>query len=101
MKRGKEDGRVITLWPGSAIHAVVAFDNPRWEDFNYTYLPETEDNHFSFLGKGLTMAQEADSVTTEYLDTVDKPPVINHDPIPEPKNPYLVLEKRRKNTAAA
>ncbi|KAJ5772708.1 hypothetical protein N7520_003237 [Penicillium odoratum] len=73
MKRGKENGRVITLWPGSAIHAVVALENPRWEDFNYNYLPETEDNHYSYLGKGLTIAQEANLVTTEYLDTVSKP----------------------------
>ncbi|KAL6231968.1 hypothetical protein BDW75DRAFT_247546 [Aspergillus navahoensis] len=100
MKRGKEDGRVITLWPGSAIHAVIAFENPRWEDFDYTYLPETEDNHFSFLGKGLTIAQEADAVTTEYLDTVDMPPVINHEPVPDSENPYLVLEERKKAAAA-
>ncbi|OQU93638.1 hypothetical protein CLAIMM_00120 [Cladophialophora immunda] len=77
MKRGKEDGRVITIWPGSCIHAVVAFENPRWEDFNYEYLPETAENIFSWFGKGLTRAQEEDKVTTEYLDTVDKPPIIN------------------------
>jgi cation diffusion facilitator CzcD-associated flavoprotein CzcO len=90
MKRGKEDGRIITLWPGSAIHAVVAFDNPRWEDFDYTYLPETIDNRFSWLGKGLTLAQEADDVTTEYLDTVDKPPVLNEGDDPRRSdNPYI------------
>ena len=77
MKRGKEDGRVVTIWPGSCIHAVVAFENPRWEDFDYTYLPETEENYMTWLGKGLTLAQEADEQTTDYLDTVDKPPVIN------------------------
>lgn len=95
MKRGKEDGRVITLWPGSAIHAVIAFDNPRWEDFDYTYLPETEYNHFSWLGKGLALAQERDEVTTEYLDLVDKPPVINHEAIPEHESSYLTLEERQ------
>lgn len=76
MKRGKEDGRVITLWPGSCIHAVVAFDNPRYEDYNYTYLPETEDNIFSWLGKGLTIAQDEGRATTTYLDFVKQPPVI-------------------------
>jgi hypothetical protein len=76
MKRGKEDGRVVTIWPGSCIHAVVAFENPRWEDMDYTYLPETEDNHMTWLGKGLTLAQEHDKVTTEYLDTVNHPPVL-------------------------
>lgn len=79
MKRGKEDGRVITIWPGSCIHAVEAFENPRYEDFNYEYLPEIENNLFGWLGKGLTLAQEHEKVTTGYLDTVDKPPVINAD----------------------
>jgi len=77
MKRGKEDGRVVTIWPGSAIHAIVAFENPRWEDFQYEYLPETELNPMRFLGKGLSVAQVEDKVTTEYLDTVNKPPVVN------------------------
>ena len=77
MKRGKEDGRVVTIWPGSAIHASVAFENPRWEDFNYTYMPETEENPLAWLGNGLTLAQQREEVTTEYLDTVDKPPVVN------------------------
>jgi hypothetical protein len=95
MKRGKEDGRVITLWPGSAIHAVVAFDNPRWADFEYTHLPETDRNWFAWLGKGLTLAQEGDQVTTEYLDEIDKPPVVNAEEIPEHETPYLTLEDRR------
>lgn len=76
MKRGKENGRVITLWPGSCIHAVVAFENPRYEDFDYTYKAETEDHMFSWLGKGLTIAQDEGRTTTEYLDSVEKPPVI-------------------------
>ncbi|KAJ5924897.1 hypothetical protein N7454_007536 [Penicillium verhagenii] len=96
MKRGKEDGRVITLWPGSAIHAVVAFDNPRWEDFQYNYLPETEENRFSFLGKGLTLAQEANSVTTEYLDLVHKPTVINSQELPRLESPYVPAKERLK-----
>lgn len=77
MKRGKEDGRVITIWPGSALHAAYAYDNPRWEDFEYTYVPETEENYMSWLGNGLTMLQERNEHTTEYLDEVDQPPIIN------------------------
>lgn len=79
MKRGKEDGRVVTIWPGSALHAIYAYDNPRWEDFDYTYLPETEKNHLFWLGNGLTVLQEQGEHTTEYLEEVDKPPVVNHD----------------------
>lgn len=58
MKRGKEDGRVITLFPGSALHIFKVSENPRWEDFSFEYLPETEDNHFTWFGKGLTLSQE-------------------------------------------
>lgn len=80
MKRGKENGRVITIWPGSALHAAYAYDNPRWEDFEYTFAPETGDNYMSWLGNGLTLLQERNEHTTEYLDEVDQPPVVN--PLP-------------------
>lgn len=76
MKRGKETGRVVTLWPGSAIHAVIAFNNPRWEDFSYDYMPETTDNQLAWIGNGLTVSQKENRVTTSYLDEVDVPPVI-------------------------
>lgn len=82
MKRGKEDGRVITIWPGSALHITYSYANPRWEDFEYTYKPETEDNYLSWLGNGLILSQERNEHTTEYLDTVDQPPVINATPKP-------------------
>jgi len=80
MKRGKEDGRVVTIWPGSALHITYCYENPRWEDFEYTYLPETDNNYMSWMGNGMVLAQERNEHTTEYLDTVDKPPVINPEP---------------------
>ncbi|GAB7356257.1 hypothetical protein MBLNU459_g7069t2 [Dothideomycetes sp. NU459] len=92
MKRGKEHGRVVTLWPGSCIHGVVAFENPRWEDFNYEYLPETEENQLSWLGNGITLAQQEDRVTTSYLDTVDVPPVINPQDIGDLDNGYSAIK---------
>jgi hypothetical protein len=79
MKRGKEDGRVITIWPGSSIHTSAAYENPRWEDFNYTQTPETKVNFMGWLGNGLTVLQEQNAHTSDYLDTVDKPPIVNHD----------------------
>lgn len=78
MKRGKEDGRVITIWPGSALHAAYAYENPRWEDFEYTHHKLAQGNYMAWLGNGLTMLQERNEHTTEYLDTVDKPPAINN-----------------------
>lgn len=77
MKRGKEDGRVVTLWSGSCLHAVVAFQNPRFEDFNYEYMPETEENPYTWIGNGLTVAQQEGRADTSYLDIVDFPPVVN------------------------
>lgn len=81
MKRGKETGRVVTLWPGSCIHAVVAFENPRWEDFEYELMEEVEDSPLSWLGNGITQAQQEDRVTTDYLDTADVPPIYNPDSV--------------------
>ncbi|OAG37828.1 hypothetical protein AYO21_07934 [Fonsecaea monophora] len=79
MKRGKENGRIVTIWPGSAIHIVKSYENPRWEDFDYEYRPETKRNHLSWLGNGLTVLQEQDKHTADYLINVDQPPIVNHD----------------------
>lgn len=78
MKRGAERGRIVTIWPGSAIHILEAYKNPRWEDFDYTLCSETADDHLGWLGNGLTVLQEQGNHTAEYLDIVDQPPVI-HD----------------------
>lgn len=81
MKRGKEVGRVVTLWPGSSQHGVVAFKNPRFEDFVFEYMPETKENPLAWLGNGHTLSQHENRVTTDYLDEVDYPPVINPDDV--------------------
>ena len=45
-------------------------------------MPEVEDNMFGWFGNGLTVAQEERGKTTQYLDEVDIPPIINHGPRP-------------------
>lgn len=30
---------MVGLWPGSCLHALRALAHPRWEDFEYVYLP--------------------------------------------------------------
>jgi len=55
-KMGKEEGRVVALWPGSPLHAVHALTHPRWEDFNYEPLDPGVKNRFYWLGDGSTMA---------------------------------------------
>lgn len=65
---------MTALWPGSAVHAQIAFSNPKFEDFDYEYMREGQG--FSWLGNGLTLAQSQGGFTTSYLDTVDIPPPI-------------------------
>jgi len=79
MKRGKESGRIVTIWPGSSIHIMKTYEHPRWEDFDYTHCPETEDNYLRWMGNGLTVLQEQDKHTADYLHSVDVPPVIFPD----------------------
>jgi len=79
-KRNQDEGRIIGLWPGSSVHAQQVLRHPRFEDFVYVHLPTAHDNLLCWLGNGLTMAQKNEGNTTEYLDIVDLPPVINHGP---------------------
>lgn len=81
-KRNQDNGRVVGLWPGSSLQAQEAFANPRYEDFIYVQMPETETNPLAWFGNGMTVAQEKDEKTTGYLDDVEIPPVINHGPRP-------------------
>ncbi|THH07656.1 hypothetical protein EW145_g3232 [Phellinidium pouzarii] len=52
-KMGKEEGRVVGLWPGSCLHAAKTLQNPRWEDFNFEQLGDRK-NRFFWLGDGST-----------------------------------------------
>ncbi|KAG9222257.1 hypothetical protein CCMSSC00406_0006554 [Pleurotus cornucopiae] len=75
-KVGKEEGRVVALWPGSCLHAVEALEKPRWEDYNYELLDKGVKNRFFYLGDGLTKNEKirgGDMAT--YLDRIDYPPV--------------------------
>jgi len=81
-KRNSEEGRIVGLWPGSSAHAQTALESPRFEDFTFVQMPETRRNVMTWLGNGLTTAQEANEKTTQYLDTLDVPPAINKGPRP-------------------
>ena len=50
---GKEEGRVVGLWPGSCLHAVKTIEYPRWEDFNYERR-DAINNRMYWLGDGQT-----------------------------------------------
>ncbi|GAA6008727.1 flavin-containing monooxygenase [Rhodotorula paludigena] len=73
-KRGLEEGAVVALWPGSALHAVEALEHPRYEDFDYT-LASPSKNRFGWAGNGWTTTELEGGDTAYYLDNVDQPPV--------------------------
>lgn len=72
----KTDGRVTALWPGSSLHAVRALEQPRWEDFEYTYhgcggRGEGDKVPMSWLGGGFTAAdRDEDSDKAYYLTSL-------------------------------
>ncbi len=55
--------------------ALQVFQNPRWEDFDYTHAKETTLNMWGWLGNGTTKAQRDGKSTSDYLRNVDVPPV--------------------------
>jgi hypothetical protein len=73
-KNGKEEGRVVGLWPGSCLHAVRTFENPRWEDYEYVYMDE-RTNRFGYLGDGWTDVERKGGDTAFYMEEIDYPPV--------------------------
>ncbi|KAJ5698972.1 hypothetical protein N7462_000977 [Penicillium macrosclerotiorum] len=64
-KGGTEDGRIVALWPGSSLHAMKVFSNPRWEDFEYEYV---NDNPSGWFGDGWTENEKHNKIHVNYLD---------------------------------
>jgi len=62
---GKEEGRVVGLWPGSSLLFIHALTHPRWEDFNYEPLDAGVKNRFYWLGDGSTMADNLPEVDSK------------------------------------
>ncbi|KAI0737191.1 FAD/NAD-P-binding domain-containing protein [Daedaleopsis nitida] len=75
-KAGKEEGRIIGLWPGSTLHALRCLQYPRWEDFDYERVDPVA-NRMYWLGDGQTWNEK--TLTGDrawYLaeDFIDRPP---------------------------
>ena len=65
-KGGKKAGRISALWPGSSLHAIQVLENPRWEDFDYSYV---DGNEFGWFGNGWSHRDRGDDMArTYYLD---------------------------------
>jgi hypothetical protein len=69
-----EEGRITALCPGSSLHSMKVFENPRWEDFEYEYM---DDNSIGWLGDGWTEDEKHDRINVNYLDDehIDFPPL--------------------------
>ena len=56
-KGGKEEGRVVGLWPGNSNHANSALKNPRWEDWMYKHR-DPSNGLLGWLGDGWVEADQ-------------------------------------------
>ncbi|EIW55631.1 FAD/NAD-P-binding domain-containing protein [Trametes versicolor FP-101664 SS1] len=56
-KLGKDEGRVVGLWPGSTLHGMKALMHPRWEDYEYERADAVE-NRLHWLGDGQTHSEK-------------------------------------------
>ncbi|KAK9452462.1 steroid monooxygenase [Dipodascopsis uninucleata] len=67
-KNGKVNGPVVAMWPGSRMQWFEAISEPRFEDYNYTYIA---GNRFSYLGNGFSKRELDGADLTWYLDSPD------------------------------
>ncbi|KAG5789094.1 hypothetical protein H9Q69_011843 [Fusarium xylarioides] len=63
-KKGKANGRVTAMYPGSVIHYKEILDEFRTEDFVYEY---TSGNRFQFMGNGMTFREKNDEDLAWYM----------------------------------
>jgi hypothetical protein len=72
---GIAGSRIHGLWPGSAAHVTMVRRDPRWEDYEYTYLGDGEGkNRFRWqFGNGWTKKeQDPKSDMTSYLEPFER-----------------------------
>ncbi|KAI3533307.1 4-hydroxyacetophenone monooxygenase [Colletotrichum filicis] len=65
---GKAGSRIHGLWPGSATLATIVQREPRWEDFEYEYVGDSENPFLWYFGLGCTKRElDPESDVTPYL----------------------------------
>ncbi|OQE04921.1 hypothetical protein PENVUL_c028G07183 [Penicillium vulpinum] len=96
--RNIADGRNVAYYGGNGLNLTVAVRNPRWEDFDYTYLDELEGNPQSWLGNGFVVADVDGSSRVKHLrlENLDIPPVPTDD---EEKPKALAMQNGNKTSA--
>lgn len=65
---GKAGSRIHGLWPGSATLATIVQREPRWEDFEYEYIGDSDNPFLWYFGKGCTKQElDPEADVTPYL----------------------------------
>jgi hypothetical protein len=70
---GIKGGRIHGIWPGSGRHVNAVRREPRWEDWEYTYI-NPQGNRFGWLGNGWTTKDVKAVDGVEGLGDVDLTP---------------------------
>ncbi|KAK8052574.1 4-hydroxyacetophenone monooxygenase, partial [Apiospora rasikravindrae] len=55
---GRPGARIHGLWPGSGAHVETVLREPRWEDWEYTYLNKDGNRLMWYFGNGQTRKEE-------------------------------------------
>lgn len=70
----KHNGKIAALWVGSTIHYLRVVENPRYEDWDFTYM---YPNRWSYLGNGLGPDDVVpDSDLAYYVRQFDDSPIL-------------------------
>ena len=63
---------MTAVWPGSCLHGIMGWENPRWEDYDYVMYHR---NRFAYYGDGWTEVERNGGDPASYMDNIDYPPV--------------------------
>jgi len=83
--------KITGLWPGSTLHCIETLRSPRWEDYDYEYIPSQdgeETNQLAFLGNGWSINQTENGDTAWYLR--DEYRNMPNAPLPEDNDYYKI-----------
>ncbi|KAF7770364.1 hypothetical protein Agabi119p4_6338 [Agaricus bisporus var. burnettii] len=73
-KNGSASEKVTALWPGSTLHYMESLAEPRYEDWNFTYVGK---NRFAYLGNGFSQAEsDLTADWSYYLRDKDDSPLL-------------------------
>ncbi|KAI5863384.1 FAD/NAD(P)-binding domain-containing protein [Durotheca rogersii] len=65
---GRPGSRIHGLWPGSSTQLTIIYRDPRWEDWEYEYLPGTGNRFAWYFGLGGTRKEQDPNVDiTPYI----------------------------------